>query len=57
MIMDGTTMAFGGSMIVANDNRDRKMIMTIVKASIFDEFVAIMVDDDEEDFLELNYGW
>ena len=34
MVMDGTTIAFGGSIIVANDNRDRKIIMTIVKASI-----------------------
>ena len=34
MIMNGTTMAFGGSMIVANDNGDRKMIMAIVKTNI-----------------------
>ena len=32
--MSGTTMAFGGSMIVANDNGDRKMIMAIVKTNI-----------------------
>ena len=30
----GATMVFGDSMIVANDNDDRKMIMTIVKTNV-----------------------
>ena len=34
MITIGATMVFGDSMIVANDNDDRKMIMTIVKTNV-----------------------
>ena len=34
MITIGATMVFGDSMIVANDNEDRKMIMRIVKTNV-----------------------